>query len=248
MNNCVEDAWDLVKKVYNDEEQRGSVNTVIYSTILKGFALSKQPEKLMQVYAEMREREIACNTISYNTMLDACAKCGVMHRVPELLENMRAARPRVEPDVITYSTIVKGYCNAGDVEKSLQVLQEMKRDGKHAPDEILYNSLLDGCAKQHRLEDALNLLDDMQDAGVVPSNFTLSILVKLLGRARRLNQAFDMVETICKENGFRPNIHVYTCLMQACIQNRQLGKAIILHYQIMSDGGCQCLVRGCMNT
>merc|ERR1719440_2647987 len=94
MNNCVEDAWDLVNKVYKDEEQRASVNTVIYSTILKGFALSKQPEKLMQVYTEMREREVPCNTISYNTMLDACAKCGAMHRVPDLLEDMKAARPR----------------------------------------------------------------------------------------------------------------------------------------------------------
>merc|ERR1719463_644866 len=250
MNNCVEDAWDLVNKVYKDEEQRVSVNTVIYSTILKGFAISKQPEKLMQVYTEMREREVPCNTIS-----DACAKCGAMHRVPDLLEDMKAARPRVEPDVITYSTIVKGYCNSGDVDKALQVLQEMKRDGKHAPDEILYNSLLDGCAKQHRLEDALNLLDDMQDAGVVPSNFTLSILVKLMGRSRRLNQAFTMVETICKENGFRPNIFVYTCLIQACIQNRQLGRAITLHDQIMTEGGCipdqktyDCLARGCMQS
>ena len=135
MNNCVEDAWDLVNQAYEDEAQRVSVNTVIYSTILKGFALSKQPEKLMTVYAEMRERGVACNTISYNIMLDACAKCGAMHRVPELLEDMKAARPRVEPDVDTYSTIVKGYCNSGDVDKAFQVLQEMKRDGKHAPDE-----------------------------------------------------------------------------------------------------------------
>merc|ERR1719487_3123342 len=34
MNNCVEDAWDLVQKVYADESERQSVNTVIYSTIL----------------------------------------------------------------------------------------------------------------------------------------------------------------------------------------------------------------------
>merc|ERR1719238_1614084 len=46
MNHCVEDAWDLVKKTYTDESQRDSVNTVIYSTILKGFAMSRQPEKL----------------------------------------------------------------------------------------------------------------------------------------------------------------------------------------------------------
>ena len=43
--------------------------------------------------------------------------------------------------------------------------------------------------------------------------------------------------------------------MQACIQNRQLGKAITLHDQILNDGGCtpdqktySCLARGCMNS
>merc|ERR1719409_602910 len=253
MNHCVEDAWALVQKTYEDSSKRDCVNTVIYSTILKGFAISRQPEKLMQVYTEMKEREIACNTISYNTMLDAYAKSGSMDRVPELLEDMKASRPRVEPDVITYSTIVKGYCMSGDVDKAFEVLGEMKRDGKHAPDEILYNSLLDGCAKQHRLDDALRLLDDMHDTHVVPSNYTLSILVKLLGRARRLNQAFTMVETICKEHGFRPNIQVYTCLIQACIQNRQLGRAIALHDEILNEGGCapdqktySVIVRGCL--
>merc|ERR1719231_1072844 len=168
---------------------------------------------------------------------------------------MKAMQPQIEPDIITYSTIVKGYCMSGDVDKGFEVLKEMKRDGKHCPDEILYNSLFDGCAKQHRLEDALRLLDDMTDTHVVPSNYTLSILVKLLGRSRRLNQAFTMVETICKEHGFRPNIQVYTCLIQACIQNRQLGRAIALHDEILAEGGCNpdqktytVLARGCLQS
>jgi pentatricopeptide repeat protein len=229
------------------------VNTVIYSTILKGFKMQRQPEKVFSVYQEMRQRGIVCNTITFNTILDVCAHGGAMHRVPQLLEDMKAMQPQVEPDIITYSTIVKGYCMSGDVDKAFQVLQEMKRDAKHSPDEILYNSLLDGCAKQHRLDDALRLLDDMSDMNVIPSNYTLSILVKLLGRARRLNQAFTMVETICKEHGFRPNIQVYTCLIQACIQNRQLGRAIALHDEILNEGGCapdqktySVIVRGCV--
>lgn len=176
-----------------------------------------------------------------------------MHQVPQLLEDMKAARPRVEPDIITYSTIVKGYCLSGDVDRAFEVLEEMKKDGKYCADEILYNSLLDGCAKGHRIDDALRLLDDMKAANLTPSNYTLSILVKLLGRARRLNQAFTMVETICKENGFRPNIFVYTCLIQACLQNRQLGRAIALHDEIIDEGGCDpdsktysVMVRGCI--
>merc|ERR1719218_449 len=103
----------------------------------------------------------------------------------------------VEPDIITYSTIVKGYCLSGDLDRAFNVLEEMKRDAKFAPDEILYNSLLDGCAKQHRVDEALKLLEDMTQSGTAPSNYTLSILVKLMGRSRRLNQAFTVIDQLC---------------------------------------------------
>merc|ERR1719327_98370 len=149
-------------------------------------------------------------------MLDACAKCCAMQRAEQVLKAMRAAS--VRPDIISYSTIVKGYCLQGDVDKALVVLKEMRADKTTKPDEITYNSFLDGCAKQHRVDEALTALDEMQSAGVNPSNYTLSILVKLLGRVRRLNQAFTLVEDLSKRHGFRPNVQVYTCLMQACFQ------------------------------
>merc|ERR550537_1801225 len=40
-NSSVNDAWDLVNQVYAKEETQELVNTVIYSTILKGFALKQ---------------------------------------------------------------------------------------------------------------------------------------------------------------------------------------------------------------
>merc|ERR1719454_2012317 len=200
-NGCVEDAWQLVHKLLGDEHLCTLVNTVIYSTILKGFSMSKQSNKVFAVYEEMRKSRVQCNTISYNTMLDACARCGSMERVPQLLEDMKTSV--VEPDIITYSTIVKGYCLSGDVDRAFEVLEEMKRDSKFAPDEILYNSLLDGCAKQHRVEEAIRLLESMKESGVAPSNYTLSILVKLMGRSRRLNQAFTLINELSEAHGVR---------------------------------------------
>merc|ERR1719171_1736942 len=248
-NGRVEEAWGLVHELLEDDSRKQYVNTVIYSTILKGFVASKQSHKIHAVHAEMRERGIQCNTVTYNTMIDACARCGSMGRVPGLLEEMKESH--VEPDIITYSTIVKGYCQSGDVDRGFEVLQEMKKDGKYAPDEILYNSILDGCAKQHRVDQAMLLLEDMRDAGVSSSNYTLSIIVKLLGRARRLNQAFAVVDSLCAMNGFRANVHVYTCLMQACFQNRKVEKAIAVNDSMISEG-CQpdqkfysAMARGC---
>merc|ERR1719440_921536 len=164
-------------------------------------------------------------------MLDACAKSFAMGRAEQVLKAMRAAS--VQPDIITYSTIVKGYCLEGDIDKALVVLKEMRADKMMQPDEITYNSFLDGCAKQHRVDEALAALDEMQAASVSPPNYTLSILVKLLGRVRRLNQAFSLVEDLSARHKFKPNVQVYTCLMQACIQNRKLDRALALHDQMV---------------
>jgi pentatricopeptide repeat protein len=251
INNQADEALQLIHAQLQSEERKGCINTVIYSTVLKGFAVQKRMDKVFQVYKEMRGTNIPCNTITYNTLLDACAKCSAMDRASGLLVDMKETA--VEPDIITYSTIVKGYCMEGDVDRAFSVIEAMKQDDKFTPDEIMYNSILDGCAKQHRVEQALSVLEEMKNAGVGPSNYTLSILVKALGHARRLPQAFKMVEDLSIENGFRPNVQVYTCLVQACILNRRLEKAFALHDTMVSDSGCRVddkfyavLAKGCL--
>merc|ERR1719428_1901860 len=94
----------------------------------------------------------------------------------------------------------------------------------------------------------------MQSAGVKPSNHTLSILVKLLGRARRLEEAFKLVEDLTTRHGFQLNIQVYTTLMQACMNNRKLDRAMQVHNRMASDPACRpdekaysVLVRGCLH-
>lgn len=50
------------------------------------------------------------------------------------------------PDIITFSTLVKGFCNEGNLRKALLVANEARM--RRLPvDEIMFNSLLDGCAK-----------------------------------------------------------------------------------------------------
>merc|ERR1719380_156766 len=250
-NGLQEEAFELVREIREESEYADILNTVIYSTLLKGFAQTRQPGRVQEVFDEMKQMGIACNTVSYNTMLDANARTGKMDRADELFREMVASG--VTPDVITYSTLVEGYCQAGDIDQGFQVLKDMVQSGVHEPDEILYNSLLDGCAKQHRVDDALKLLEDMHKHNVRPSNFTLSILVKLLGRSRRLNQAFTMVEETCKRFDLQANIHVYTCLIFACFQNRQMPRALQLHDSMITEAGVEpdertyaVLARGCL--
>merc|ERR1719329_1089253 len=251
-NWCTADAWKLVQQMRNDEDTRPLVNTVTYSTIIKGFANAKECDKVMSLYEEMKTNDIQPNNITYNTVLNAFAQGGAMQRVPALLQDMKAAVPPAEPDMITYSTIIKGYCNSGSLDRALEILAEVKSDGKFTPDEVVYNSLLDGCAKEHRPNDALKLLDEMKATGVAPSNYTLSMLIKLMGRCRKLTQCFSIVEDLSREYGLKLNIQVYTCLIQACFNNRQAAKAVTLHQKMIDEGLCpdemtySALVKGCL--
>jgi pentatricopeptide repeat protein len=235
-NKRISPAWELVQQMRKEDATRPLVNTVIYSTILKGFAYAKETDKVMSLYEEMKANDIQPNNITYNTILNAFAQGGAMHRVPALLEDMKKAVPPAEPDLVTFSTIVKGYCNSGSLERALQVVEDMRLEGKLVPDEVMYNSLLDGCAKEQRPSEAMKLLDDMRKTGVRPSNYTLSMLVKLMGRCKRLNQAFSIIEDLSKEYGLKVNIQVYTCLIQACFNSRQAGRAVALHDQIIAEG------------
>merc|ERR1719359_2372472 len=127
-----------------------------------------------------------------------------MEHLPKILENMKESR--VKPNVITYSTMLKGHCQNGDIQTGFLILEQMKKDAHLKPDEIMYNSLLDGCAQNNLVDEGLRLLEEMQSEGVPPSNFTLSILVKLMNRARRLDRAFALVEEITKKYNFWPNV------------------------------------------
>jgi len=206
---------------------------VIYCSVLKGFTREKKIDRVWEVYGEMSKRGIELSIVTYNTLIDACARAGRMDNLPKILEDMKTNR--IKPNVITYSTMLKGHCQNGDIQTGFLILEQMKKDAHLKPDEIMYNSLLDGCAQNNLVDEGLRLLEEMQAEGVPPSNFTLSILVKLMNRARKLEQAFSLVERITKKYNFRPNVHVYTNLVQACVSNQQLSRGMGILEQMVQE-------------
>jgi pentatricopeptide repeat protein len=223
-NGDTDGAYDLLQQMQDDEQCRSVLNSVIYCSVLKGFTREKKLDRVWAVYEEMGKRNIEISIVTCNTVIDACARVGRMGCVADLLQD--AKKQGVKPNLITYSTMVKGHCQSGDITTAFAVLQRMRQETNLKPDEIMYNSLLGGCAQHSLIDEGLRLLDEMQKEGVQPSNFTLSVLVKLMNRARKLDQAFKSVREITLKYDFKPNVHVYTNLVQACISNHQLSRAM----------------------
>jgi len=223
-NGCTEEAFELIQQLKADPQCRDAVNPVVFCTLLKGFTREKKLQRALAVYQEMEETDVEMSLVTFNTVIDACARVGHMDHLPKIMQRMKKCG--VEPNIITYSTMLKGHCQSGNIELGFSILNDMRRETNLKPDEILYNSLIDGCAKNGLHEQGLQLLDEMVSDGIRPSNFTLSILVKLLNRSRKVDQAFALVEEFSQKYKLKPNVHVYTNLIQACVSNRRHGRVM----------------------
>ncbi|CAK0849352.1 unnamed protein product [Prorocentrum cordatum] len=91
----------------------------------------------------------------------------------------------------------------------------------------------------------------MEANNIVPSNFTLGILVKLYGRRRQLDKAFEVVRELPRKHKFTVNAQVRTCLMCTCINNNSLERALAVFEELKSEQACdakayQSLINGCV--
>eukprot|EP00933_Yihiella_yeosuensis_P062601 TRINITY_DN65590_c0_g1_i1.p1 TRINITY_DN65590_c0_g1~~TRINITY_DN65590_c0_g1_i1.p1 ORF type:complete len:1016 (-),score=200.81 TRINITY_DN65590_c0_g1_i1:136-3183(-) len=229
-NNMVEEAVTL----FNEWKNRVAKNIVLYSTIVKGFAMTAQADRAMQLWREMQAEGLKLNTVMYNSVIDAQARKGLMEEVGVVVQAM--AEDGCRPDAITHSTIVKGYCVKGDLDTAYKVLQDMQSRNM-ASDPIVYNTMLDGCTRHSRPDMAEKLLEDMERCGVVPSNFTLGILVKMYGRRKKLDQAFKLIEELPRKYHFNVNPQVYTCLLCACLNNNNVEKAVEVFEELKAGAG-----------
>eukprot|EP00439_Symbiodinium_sp_Y106_P085642 s357_g29.t1 len=156
-------------------------NTILYTTMIKGYGLHKELENALELFHEMREEGVPYNTITYNSILEACVKCGDIVSAENILEQMVQTEMEIVPDLISYSTVLKGYCQNGELLKALCMFDDMK-ERRLRCDELVYNTLMEGCVKADDWKAGCGLFAEMVSCGLRPSAITASILSRLFQR------------------------------------------------------------------
>jgi len=246
----------LLKQMQSRTATKGLVNAVIYCSVLKGFSHQRRFAEAWEVYEEMLAAGLQgqFSSVTYNTLVDVCARNGEIARAGALLEDM--VKQGIEPNLVTYSTILKGYCQENRLDKAFALMETMKKSASLKPDEMVYNTLLDGCARQKLYTRGMAVFKEMQDVGIHPSNFTLSVLVKLISRDKRLTEAFEVCDLMSSTYGFKLNVHVYNNLIQACFSHQQkdTARALGVLQRMLGEGvrpdarTYALMLRGCLAT
>mmetsp|Transcript_80683 Transcript_80683/g.152480 ORF Transcript_80683/g.152480 Transcript_80683/m.152480 type:complete len:898 (+) Transcript_80683:213-2906(+) len=213
-------------------------NAVIYISLIRGLASACQPVKAFQMYQKMRQNGVQAQSASasatFNTVLDMVARqLADTGALQEVLRDMNEAK--VQPDACTYSILIKASCNTDNVEKALDLFKQVHKSGS-ACDQVTYNTLLLACSKAELVTEAQDIFQDMIERNMVPNSLASSILIKMYGRAKLPDKAFAVFDFLQSRSTEKPNSQTYTCLIQACIQNMQVGRSWAVFTQMLRAG------------
>merc|ERR1719507_2227009 len=239
--SCMLDALTCAREVdkavalLKEWRSKVSPNTVMYSTLIKGFAAAGEAERAMDMYHELRSDGLQMNLVAYTSLIDAHARVGKMEQAQRLFDQME--EEGCEPNVITFSAMVKGHCLAGDVDEAFKIFRSMLGRGVSA-DTVIFNTLLDGCVRHSQFKLADQLLGEIAEYGVNPSKFTLSIIVKMWGKRKQLDKAFEAVYSSMKGGHLCIDTQVGTCLVSACIHNGAADRAVEVLAEMKTWRGC----------
>lgn len=114
----------------------------------------------------------------------------------------RIKQDGLEPNVVTYGTLIKGYAKVNDIEKMMTKYDEMRLCGINA-NETIFTTIMDAHGKAHGFESAVIWFNEMGSNGIVPDQKAKNILLSLAKSAEEKAEANFLVEYANQHNDNR---------------------------------------------
>merc|ERR1719230_408292 len=122
-------------------------------------------------------------------------------------------------DMITYNTLLKGYCSQGDLQGARCLLREMELTGLK-PNDVSYTCMINAAVKAGNMRDAWDIVASMEKSGIPVDHYTVSTMMKAMKCAkhpRDVQKALDLLDrsglNVCDDEVLL-NTVLDTCIRQ----------------------------------
>ncbi|CAN6335765.1 unnamed protein product [Urochloa humidicola] len=183
------------------------------ASVLSSCANMAAANEAAQVHAYAQKRGLQGFLQVANALIMAYGKNGFVREVTRIFVMMD------NPDVVTLSSMVSSYAYLGHAKDAIHVFERMLQQGVQ-PDGIAFLGVLSACSHAGLIEDGLHYFLMMtRGYRIDPGPQHLACLVDLLGRAGRIEEAYDVVVKLsCESNGDIVGAFLGACKMRGNIE------------------------------
>ncbi|KAG9450158.1 hypothetical protein H6P81_010123 [Aristolochia fimbriata] len=250
VGNCLVDVYARLGRVAeasNVMETMSRTDMITYTNLAAGMNQMGHHEMALNIFLQMRERDVKMDDFVLASFLSAAANMGAMEpgrqlhcyaltsgliNSPSVLNSLvdmygkcgsvreaqRAFSEIPDPTEVTWNGLISGLASHGFFSRALSSFEDMRLSGTE-PDGITFLLVLFACSHGGLPDLGLEYFDSMEQTyGITPQIDHYVCLVDLLGRAGRLDEAVGVVETM----PFHPDALVYKTLLSSCKIHRNL--------------------------
>ena len=155
-------------------------NAHIYAGVISVLANHGDTDMAKSLWMEFPESTNAIYVL--NAVLNAFRRKGTIEAAEEAESLLRSAIKTIEPDKRAFSIVMSAWAQFGRVDRTMALLDEMKRDYPECNDTYLYGCAMDAYVNSDDAIDAAfhveQLLQEMEHFGHRPNNIVLTTAIK----------------------------------------------------------------------
>lgn len=190
----------------------------VYGPLIKACKCIKRMDMAWKLWEEaVEERKLEPSPILFGCMLDALVCSDGIDKAIELFRHWKAVVP---PTTVMYSTLAKGFLNAQQAGRAMQLLTEMRANDVPRST-ILYNMVIGVHASQGELDAVQVLMQSMAADKCTPDIVTYSVVLKGYCQKGDLGTAYDILRQ-AKQSGVALDAIVYSSMFYGCYRHNRL--------------------------
>jgi pentatricopeptide repeat protein len=222
-------------------------NVITWNTMVRGYIHNQLYAEAVDLFDEMQAGNVMPDFLTMTGVLSACAHLGSLERGTKIHIYAKShcldSSPHVTTalivmyakcgsivnalvvfykfqfkDIYCWNAIISGLALHGYGNAALGLFDKM-RENCIMPDDITFIGLLSACSHAGLVKDGCKLFNCMEKVfGITPKREHYGCMVDLLGRAKLLNHAFQLIQAM----PFEPGESVLGALLSACVIDRDL--------------------------